>query len=119
MNFDTSLDDYFKSTGGTSNGASSGYRIGSGMMGFAGGGSFSGSYAEQLYSGGYTEQGMSAQSAASGADSFSGGANVSNNSTLSIGAINVNVAGTNASANEIGEAAYKAFSTRMGRGAIV
>lgn len=118
MNFDTSLDDYFKSTGGTSSGASSGYRIGSGMMGFAGGGSFSGSYADQLYSGGYAGQGMSAQAAASGSDAYGGVSNLSN-STVSIGDIIVNVAKTNASEDEIGEAAYEAFSTRMGRGAIV
>ena len=118
MNFDTSLDDYFKSSGGEASGASSGYRIGSGMMGFAGGGSFSGSYADQLYSGGYAEQGMSAQAAASGAGAYGGVSNVSN-STVSIGDIIVNVAKTNASEDEIGEAAYKAFSTRMGRGSIV
>lgn len=118
MNFDTSLDDYFKSSGGESSGASSGYRIGSGMMGFAGGGSFSGSYADQLYSGGYAEQGMSAQAAASGSGAYGGVSNVSN-STVSIGDIIVNVSGTNASADKIGEAAYKAFSTRMGRGSIV
>lgn len=118
MNFDTSLDDYFKSSGGESSGASSGYRIGSGMMGFAGGGSFSGSYADQLYSGGYAEQGMSAQAAASGSGAYGGVSNVSN-STVSIGDIIVNVAKTNATEDEIGEAAYKAFSTRMGRGSIV
>lgn len=118
MNFDTSLDDYFKSSGGEASGASSGYRIGSGMMGFADGGSFSGSYADQLYSGGYAEQGMSAQAAASGSGAYGGVSSVSN-STVSIGDIIVNVAKTNASEDEIGEAAYKAFSTRMGRGSIV